>query len=48
MSAEAISAVVQMFGDIAVPAFSVAFVFAFGGKLVRSLLTMGFDGKFKL
>lgn len=48
MSSDAISALVQLFGDIAVPAFSVAFVFAFGAKLVRSLLNMGFDGKFKL
>lgn len=48
MSTDAISAVVQLFGEIAVPAFSVAFVFAFGAKLVRSLLNMGFDGKFKL
>ena len=48
MSPDAISALVQLFGDIAVPAFSVAFVFAFGAKLVRSLLNMGFDGKFKL
>ena len=48
MSAEAVSAVVQLFGDIAVPAFTVAFVFAFCAKLVRSLLNMGFDGKFKL
>lgn len=48
MSSDAITAVVQLFGDIAVPAFSVAFVFAFGAKLVRSLLNMGFDGKFKL
>ena len=48
MSSDAISALVQLFGDIAVPAFSVAFVFAFGAKLVRSLLNMGFNGKFKL
>lgn len=48
MSADAVSAVVTLFGDIAVPAFTVAFVFAFGAKLVRSLLNMGFDGKFKL
>lgn len=48
MSQEAISAVVALFGEIAVPAFAVAFVFAFGGKLIRSLLSMGLDGKFKL
>lgn len=48
MSAEAISAVVQLFGELAVPAFSVAFIFAFGGKLVRSFLNAAFDGKYKL
>lgn len=40
--------VIGLFGDLAIPAFGVAFVFAFGGKLVRSFLSMGFDGKFKL
>ncbi len=29
-------------------AFPVAFVFAFGGKIVHSFLSMGFDGVFKL
>lgn len=48
MTAEAVSAIVSMFGDIAIPAFSIAFTFAFGAKLVRSLLNMGLDGKFKL
>lgn len=48
MSTQEISAVIQLFSDIAVPAFSIAFIFAFGGKLVRSLLSMAFDGKFKL
>lgn len=40
--------IIDVFAQIAGPAFSVAFVFAFGGKLVRSFLNMGFDGKFKL
>lgn len=48
MSADTISAVIQLFADLAGPAFGVAFVFAFGGKLVRSFLNMSFDGKFKL
>lgn len=48
MTAEAVSAVVGLFGEVAVPAFGIAFVFAFGSKLVRSLLNMGLDGKFKL
>lgn len=48
MSAEAVSAVVALFGDIAVPAFGIAFAFGFGAKLVKSLLNMGLDGKFKL
>lgn len=48
MDAEAITAVVNIFGSIAVPGFAIAFVFAFGGKIVKSLLSMGFDGKFKL
>lgn len=48
MSVDAINAVIGLFADIAGPAFGVAFVFAFGGKLVRSFLNMSFDGKFKL
>lgn len=48
MSSEAVSAVVALFADIAVPAFGIAFTFAFGAKLIRSLLNMGLDGKFKL
>ena len=48
MSQEAVSAVIALFAQIAVPAFGVGFTFAFGAKLVRSLLNMGLDGKFKL
>ncbi len=40
--------IIECFTLIAGPAFSVAFVFAFGAKLVKSFLSMGFDGKFKL
>lgn len=43
-----ISAVIGLFAQIAGPAFTVAFVFAFGAKLVHSFLSMGFDGRFKL
>lgn len=48
MDADSIRVVIQLFADIAGPAFSVAFVFAFGGKLVKSFLNMAFDGKFRL
>lgn len=40
--------VIDLFAQIAGPAFGVAFVFAFGSKLVHSFLSMGFDGRFKL
>lgn len=40
--------IIVCFTQIAGPAFSVAFVFAFGAKLVKSFLSMSFDGKFKL
>lgn len=43
-----VTAIIECFAQIAGPAFSVAFVFAFGAKLVKSFLSMGFDGKFKL
>lgn len=48
MDADSIRAVITIFADLAAPAFGIAFVFAFGGKMVRSFLNMGFDGKFKL
>lgn len=48
MSAEAITVLVGLFAELAAPAFAIAFVFAFGSKIVRSLLNMGMDGKFKL
>lgn len=43
-----VSAIIALFAQIAGPAFTVAFVFAFGSKLVHSFLSMGFDGRFKL
>lgn len=43
-----VQAIIALFAQIAGPAFTVAFVFAFGSKLVHSFLSMGFDGRFKL
>lgn len=43
-----VSGIIEIFASIAVPAFSVAFVFGMGGKIVHSLLSMGLDGRFKL
>lgn len=48
MTSEAISAVVNLFAGLAGPAFGIAFIFAFGGKLVRSFLSMAFEGRFRL
>lgn len=48
MSAADLSVLIGYFGDIAVPAFSIALVFGFGSKLVHAFLSMGLDGKFKL
>ena len=39
---------IAIFAEITALAFPVAFVFAFGAKLVHSFLSMGFDGWFKL
>lgn len=41
-------AIVELFAEIAGPAFGVAFVFGMGAKIVHSFLSMGLDGKFKL
>ena len=43
-----ITEIIAIFKDIAVPAFSIALVFGLGAKIVRSLLSMGMDGKFKI
>lgn len=43
-----VTGIIEIFGYIAIPAFSVAFVFGLGGKMVHSLLSMGLDGRFKL
>lgn len=48
MDAEAVSALINIFAGIAGPAFGIALVFGMGGKIVKSLLSMGLDGKFKL
>ena len=40
--------VIGVFADMVELAFPYAFVFAFGGKLVHSFLSMAFDGEFKL
>lgn len=43
-----VQAIIALFAQIAGPAFTVAFVFGFGAKLVHSFLSMGLDGRFKL
>lgn len=48
MSQETVSAVVALFGELAVPAFGIAFVFAFGSKLINSFLRMAMGERFKL
>ena len=40
--------IIKIFASVAIPAFGVAFVFAFGEKIVRSLLSMMLGGKFKI
>lgn len=40
--------IIRIFASVAIPAFGVAFVFAFGEKIVRSLLSMMLGGKFKI
>ena len=43
-----VTEIIALFAQLAGPAFSVAFVFGFGAKLVHSFLSMGLDGRFKL
>ena len=43
-----VTEIIALFAELAGPAFSVAFVFGFGAKLVHSFLSMGLDGRFKL
>lgn len=43
-----VTEIISLFAQLAGPAFSVAFVFGFGAKLVHSFLSMGLDGRFKL
>lgn len=40
--------IISLFAEITALAFPVAFVFAFGSKIVHAFFSMGFDGKFKL
>lgn len=40
--------IINLFTQIAEPAFAVAFVFGFGGKIVNSFLSMSLDGWFKI
>ena len=39
-----VTEIIALFAQLAGPAFSVAFVFGFGAKLVHSFLSMGLDG----
>ena len=43
-----VTEIIALFAQLAGPAFSVAFVFGFGAKLVHSFLSMGLDWRFKL
>lgn len=38
----------EIFKEIAVPAMEIAFVFAFGGYIIRKFLEMALGGKFRL
>lgn len=38
----------ELFKELAVPAFQLAFVFGFGAKIIRSFLDMALNGKFRL
>ena len=38
----------ELFQELAVPAFEIAFVFGFGSYLVRTFLDMALNGRFKL
>lgn len=42
------SQVISLFAAYAVPAGAVAFTFALGTKLIKSFITMGLGGHFKL
>lgn len=38
----------EVFASLAIPAFSIALTWAFGGKIVNSFLEMAFRGRFKI
>ncbi len=38
----------ELFQEIAIPAFEIAFVFEFGGYIVRKFLDMALHGRLKL
>ena len=38
---------IDIFGEIAIPAFQIALVFGFGGKIIKSFLRMAFGGEMK-
>ena len=38
----------ELFQDLAIPAFEIAFVFELGGYLVRKFLDMALHGRFQL
>ena len=38
----------ELFQELAIPAFEIAFVFGFGSYLVRTFLDMALGGRFKL
>lgn len=42
-----VTEIIALFAQLAGPAFSVAFVFGFGAKLVHSFLSMGLDKLFE-
>lgn len=43
-----IQVAIELFKDIAIPAAEIAFVFAFGGYIIRKFLEMALGGKFRL
>lgn len=48
MDAESVTVLIELFAQVAGPAFGIALTFGMGAKIVKSLLSMGLDGKFKI
>lgn len=48
MDAATVTSLIEIFTELAVPAFGIAFTFGFGAKIIKSLLSMGLDGRFKI